>query len=49
MEKNWITVYVSNFLSHVTVCELWNIYECVGVDVDVFIAKKGYIGMPLLD
>ncbi|PWA41602.1 hypothetical protein CTI12_AA552630 [Artemisia annua] len=37
--KNTISVYVSNFPSHLTVRELWNICGKMGKIVDVYIAK----------
>lgn len=40
LSKILITVYVSNLSSHLYVHELWNICGCMGVVVDVFIAKK---------
>ncbi|GJU24193.1 RNA-directed DNA polymerase, eukaryota, reverse transcriptase zinc-binding domain protein [Tanacetum coccineum] len=40
LAKISLSVYVSNFLSHLTERELWNIYGKVGTIVDVYIAKR---------
>ncbi|PWA51880.1 hypothetical protein CTI12_AA461240 [Artemisia annua] len=40
LAKISLSVYVSNFPSHLTVRELWNICGKVGTLVDVFIAKR---------
>ncbi|GJX71226.1 reverse transcriptase domain, reverse transcriptase zinc-binding domain protein [Tanacetum coccineum] len=40
LAKISLSVYVSNFPSHLTLRELWNIYGKVGTLADVFIAKR---------